>query len=85
MTVSQVVRSILVCDGCKATHGAPEGFNSAVEARAAAYAAGWRFPPRVRATGAVSAQTNDVCPSCIGEWMPKRAHDSWANRERRQR
>lgn len=81
MAIRQELRTFLVCAGCKAEHGPPAGHSSAVEARAAAYADGWRFLPRVRASGAVSMETDDVCPYCIEGWTPRSAKNSWGGRK----
>lgn len=80
MTIRQEMRSFLVCAGCKEEHGLPDGHRSAVEARAAAYTDGWRFVPRVRVTGRVSMETDDVCPACVDGWTPRRASNSHRGR-----
>lgn len=54
----------LVCDGCRKQFGLEAPFGSVIEARAAAYGQGWRFPERVRASTGESRTVNDVCPDC---------------------
>lgn len=61
----------LCCDGCKTELGVDGRFRSALEARAAGYAEGWRFPPALRKNGALSLNTHDVCPACIPGWEPR--------------
>lgn len=72
MSTVKITRSVLECDGCTAVFGAPKGFVSQMEARAAAYAERWRFPhvidPR---TGNNRPTCSDVCPECIGDWEPR--------------
>jgi hypothetical protein len=63
-----VSRYILGCDGCGAER--PEESTS-MEARAAAYADGWRFPSKVTAHGTQSSNTSDVCPKCLPDWEPR--------------
>lgn len=62
---------LMECDGCQSTLGLPNGYSSATEARAAAYAEGWRYPPQPTKTGKVGARTFDVCPACLPEWRPE--------------
>lgn len=66
----QIMRAMVDCDGCKAIFGLPDGFDSGMEARAAAYAVGWRFPNQVTKAGKALSGTSDVCPVCIGGWEP---------------
>lgn len=61
---------VLICDGCQTEIGNGGEYRSAMDARAAAYAAGWRFPPKVKANGTASAVTSDVCPDCEPGWQP---------------
>lgn len=61
----------LACDGCRAEIGVDGRYRSAMEARAGAYAEGWRFPNALRKNGTPSQNTHDVCPTCIGEWQPR--------------
>jgi hypothetical protein len=57
----------VTCDG---NHATPvvfldATFSSAIEARAAAYAEGWRFPPKLLGDDSPSpTQVSDVCPDC---------------------
>lgn len=67
---------ILICDGCYKELGSNGEYRSAMEARAAAYGRGWRFPPTVRANGTEGGRVSDACPDCIGNWTPKPAHSS---------
>lgn len=49
-------------------------FASAIEARAAAYGIGWRFPPKLLGDGSQSpTQVSDVCPECVGDFEPQYA------------
>jgi hypothetical protein len=73
----------LVCDGCQAQFGADVQYASVIEARAAAYGAGWRFPERVKATRGESKTVNDVCPTCAPGWQAQPARNNWANRKGR--
>jgi hypothetical protein len=61
----------LVCDGCAAECGPDGRFRSAIEARAGAYADGWRFPAALTARGAQGSRTHDVCPACVPDWRPR--------------
>lgn len=70
----------LVCDGCSSQFGTEIRYASAIEARAAAYADGWRFPERVRKTRGESKSVSDVCPNCVDGWQPQPAPDPWKNR-----
>ena len=69
----------LICDGCEKTFGTTTQY-SIIEARAAAYGAGWRFPERVRATVGESKTVNDVCPSCAPDWKPQAARNNHIRR-----
>ena len=66
-------RYVINCDGCESIFGDRRGFESLTEARAAAYMAGWRFPNRLNAKGVPANATSDVCPECIGAWVPVQA------------
>jgi hypothetical protein len=47
-------------------------FSSAIEARAAAYAQGWRVPPKLLGDHSQSPmQVSDVCPECAGRLYPQ--------------
>lgn len=70
----------LVCDGCGAQFGMDTLYASTIEARAAAYAAGRRFPERYRARGGESKTVNDVCPTCEPGWQRQPAPSNWENR-----
>jgi hypothetical protein len=71
MGVVTVTRIVLECDGCGATFGGPIGQANPMEARAAAYAEGWRFPNRVGRDGGLVSSTNDACPACSPTWEPR--------------
>ncbi len=72
MATLKVVANLLECDGCKAVTGLPHGYDSPTEARAAAYAAGWRFPSHTTKSGTRPASTtSDVCPACAPGWTPQ--------------
>lgn len=73
----------LVCDGCQVVFGMGMHYASQIEARAAAYSLGWRFPERYRASGGESKTVNDVCPKCIDGWEPQAAQNNWENRRSR--
>jgi hypothetical protein len=60
-----ITRYVLACDGCRTE--LPEA-QTATEARGAAYAAGWRFPPQLKADGSPSSNASDVCPKCLPDW-----------------
>jgi hypothetical protein len=80
MSVVQVIRVVLECEGCKAILGTPLGFPNTTEARAAAYNDGWRFPNRVNEQGeTVAKTTNDVCPECIPGWEPRQKQPAQRN------
>ncbi|MEU3162931.1 hypothetical protein [Streptosporangium sp. NPDC006930] len=83
MSGRTVTRYRLLCDGCEAiVPGSHNGeFESAIEARGAAYAAGWRFPPRLRVNGRAKVkEVSDVCPECLPTWEPQQGTDTWKNR-----
>jgi len=63
---------VISCDGCETIFGAPNGFVSSMDARAAAYGEGWRFPNQITKTGAPGRTTSDVCPECMPTWTPKK-------------
>lgn len=65
-----ITRLILICDGCRIELLGEH--RTAIEARAAAYVAGWRFPARLRASGADGTRASDVCPTCLPSWQPQR-------------
>ncbi|WP_242890141.1 hypothetical protein [Actinomadura litoris] len=71
MGVVTVTRIVLACDGCGTTFGGPVGLLNPMEARAAAYAEGWRFPNRLGRHGELVSATSDVCPGCIDDWEPR--------------
>jgi hypothetical protein len=77
-----ITRYVLACDGCGAE--LPEA-QSSVEARGAAYAAGWRFPAQTKADGSTSSNANDVCPKCLPGWraQPSRRRGPGQPSERR--
>ena len=77
-----VTRYFVSCHGCGA-QTEDGGHDTPFEARAAAYAAGWRYPARVRTNGERSKETDDVCPKCIDAWKPRPATDRWAASRRR--
>lgn len=66
------------CDGCSIKHA--ETHDSIFEARAAAYAAGWRFPAKVKVSGENARETNDACPNCAAAWEPRPATNKWTRR-----
>ncbi|MEU9558008.1 hypothetical protein [Streptomyces fumanus] len=68
MATLSISSVILHCDGCNKPLNDGETFRSSTEARAAAYAAGWRFPPMATKTGKLSAQGSDACPECLPNW-----------------
>jgi hypothetical protein len=70
----------LVCDGCEAPFGRDIYYASVIEARAAAYGDGWRFPERYKANGGESKSVNDVCPKCEPTWERQPAQNNWAAR-----
>lgn len=63
-----ITKYVLTCDGCGAER--PEA-QTATEARGAAYADGWRFPPQAKANGKPSSNASDVCPDCLPTWAPQ--------------
>ena len=67
-----VMRYYVSCHGCGAQTD-DGGHDSHFEARAAAYAEGWRYPARVRTDGSASKETDDVCPKCVPSWTPRPA------------
>jgi hypothetical protein len=62
---------ILICDECGSELGADGRFRSAMEARAAAYGAGWRFPPALSSSGSEGSRSHDACPDCAPTWRPR--------------
>ncbi len=71
MATQIIQATILLCDGCSAEMGTEGQYRTAMDARAAAYALGWRFVPMVTASGDLSSATSDVCPSCQEGWVPQ--------------
>lgn len=71
----------LICDGCTAQFGLHNPFASLIEARAAAYHDGWRFPERTRASRGESKTVDDVCPACATDWHPRLAPNPHAARK----
>lgn len=73
----------VTCDG---SHEEPvqfldPTFSSAIEARAAAYAVGWRFPPKRLGDHSDSpTQVSDVCPDCTGDFDPQYVVNPHGNR-----
>jgi hypothetical protein len=72
----------LVCDGCSQQYGMDIQYASVIEARAAAYSEGWRFPEKVRMGGGESKSVSDVCPKCTDGWQRQAAPDPWKNRRK---
>ena len=71
MSSLTLIRHLISCDGCQAIYGTAKGFDSQMEARASAYAAGWRFPNLMTTAGKPSTRTSDVCPACACNWTPQ--------------
>lgn len=61
---------VLQCDGCATKLNDGEVFRSPLEARAAAYAAGWRYPAMLSKTGKPLQRASDACPTCLPGWIP---------------
>lgn len=82
MSGRTVTRYEMKCDGCNVVFGENGEFRTAIEARAAAYAAGWRFPPkeRIGGRGPSQKQISDVCPKCAPDWESQPVVDTWKNR-----
>lgn len=80
MTTRTIAYHTLICDGpCKQQFGHDTYYPSVVEARAEAYAKGWRFPPKRLTSGNDSpTSVSDVCPDCVGEFRQQAAHNPWA-------
>lgn len=75
MGTLQITLAMLECDGCGTWFGEEKPFSNPMEARAAAYSAGWRFPHHVGTKGRMINSTSDVCPSCVPSWTPQpRSH-----------
>lgn len=78
MSTKQRTYYTVTCDGTRhedqpLTFADPT-YQSAIEARAAAYGAGWRFPAKILADGTQSpTQVSDVCPDCIDGFEPEKA------------
>lgn len=68
MTTLTIVRHLLECDGCGTIFGNRNGYDSQMEARAMAFAAGWRFPNQVTVKETASSHVSDVCPQCAPAW-----------------
>ncbi|WP_042170146.1 hypothetical protein [Streptomyces sp. NBRC 110035] len=69
MATMHVNSLILICDGCEKPLKDGETFQSAMEARGAAYGEGWRFPPKLsKRTGTPTKNCSDVCPDCQPGW-----------------
>jgi hypothetical protein len=69
VSAQQVNSVILDCDGCRTELNDGFLFRTAMEARAAAYSEGWRFPARLTSTGKPSGlRSSDVCPTCLPDW-----------------
>ena len=63
-----VSRFVLACDGCGTER---EEAPTSIEARASAYADGWRYPAKVKANGdPAMADQSDLCPKCLPDWKP---------------
>jgi hypothetical protein len=67
---------VLACDGCSTELGTDGQFRTAMDARAAAYAAGWRFVAKLKkdgqpAGGLSPTNTSDVCPKCLPTFRPQ--------------
>jgi hypothetical protein len=82
MSGKTITKYVLACDGCASEM--PEA-QTAIEARGAAYAAGWRFPPQTKADGSPSSTASDVCPDCLPTWrvQPSRRRGPGQPSERR--
>lgn len=72
MASLHIAMYLIECDGCSKVFGAPQGYPSSTEARAAAYGDGWRFPNQVTKAGKTANTTSDVCPGCVPSWSPQR-------------
>lgn len=70
MSIGQVLRAVVTCDGCGVRFGEPVGYDNGRDAREAAAEAGWSFPPKLRANGEPAASSSDVCPACAPSWTP---------------
>lgn len=71
MTAVRIIRVAIECNNCKQTFGETDRFPSAMEARSAAYAHGWRFPQRLPRSTKPNAHTDDICPDCYPTWQNK--------------
>jgi hypothetical protein len=82
MAGKTITRYLLTCDGCGLQRGTKGEYENAMEARAAAYSDGWRFPGKVRMNGETSARSCDVCPACLPTFDPASVPpiDTWKNR-----
>jgi hypothetical protein len=74
MSVVTYAKCTIRCDGCGAKLSGEH--RNGLEARAAGWQLGWRFPNRVRVSGEPATLTNDVCPDCIDDWKPRPAPPS---------
>lgn len=70
MSGRTITKYVLACDGCGVER---EPFESATEARAEAYNAGWRFPAQLTESGSTSSRASDECPACQPGWKPQPA------------
>lgn len=70
MTGHVVSAYMFACDDCGREWGANREYQTAIEARGSAYAAGWRFPPRLTTNRNPSQQISDVCPDCLSSHEP---------------
>lgn len=85
MSARTLTFTALVCDGCGTDIDGLQsgGYDNVMEARAAAYGLGWRFPNRINEAGRTIKNTSDVCPNCIGDWKPQvRQTATWTPRMR---
>jgi hypothetical protein len=83
MSGKTITRYMLKCDGpCGQERGGGGEYENAMEARAAAYAEGWRFPSKVLMNGKTATSSSDVCPDCLPSFDPTSvpATDPWKNK-----
>lgn len=71
MTAHTITIIVLECDGCDATIGTDAHYENALEARAAAYHEGWRFPNKTNSAGKTIKRNSDVGPKCAPTWQPE--------------
>ena len=81
MSIVNIRRVTLQCEGCGVLLDGEH--DSTSTARAVAYAAGWRFPPRTRLDGTAARVTCDICPQCAPTWKPPMSKTSaiWAAKQ----